>query len=474
MFRFLQQVMEKENSAPDGVLVSDVGKPLVIQSDNRAGGLVRTTMRSSDILMDRVGQLENETFQDAPGFVFTRITDVVDPSGDPTALHPEVQRQAAYIRTDLDRFSDLEVSSLIRHGYCVGRKVAQAHPELFGDELPASPPWDPTPEARAEASAVAMASSLPGSNRKPTAVTREARALQGSALRRIWSTLLDYRDWTSYVYVPILVPLLVLTPYFVFKSYQRSHRVNQLVESLAQGGRDVEIMSKLLEGPVRSIVGERPEEIPNSAIVDSKGFLILQDSLVIDLRGWKPAPGGRTEEGSLVYGYRRLRVLKEPENKGNNHFVTKVLASSPESVVHFPQQELKPKLSVRHLEDSQTGLKQALCEVHVDFQKVPPGEPIDVIYEHISPGEFLRQGTGATTLAFDVDADTAELIRWLLLPEDKQYQKWRMIRYPQGNPAAAESVRVVTEFLAEDSTILAFKLLSLKGGYTYEITWIYR
>jgi hypothetical protein len=32
--------------------------------------------------------------------------------------------------------------------------------------------------------------------------------LQASAIRRIWGTLLDWRDWTSYVYVPIIVPIL--------------------------------------------------------------------------------------------------------------------------------------------------------------------------------------------------------------------------------------------------------------------------
>ena len=35
-------------------------------------------------------------------------------------------------------------------------------------------------------------------------------------------------------------------------------------------------------------------------------------------------------------------------------------------------------------------------------------------------------------------------------------------------------MKVVTEYLAEDYTILAFKLLSLEAGYTYEITWFYQ
>ena len=40
-------------------------------------------------------------------------------------MHPEIQRQTAHIRTDLDRFSSLEISSLVRHGYCVGRKACR-------------------------------------------------------------------------------------------------------------------------------------------------------------------------------------------------------------------------------------------------------------------------------------------------------------------------------------------------------------
>ena len=124
------------NSALDGILVSDVGKRFEVQSSHRAGGLIRTALRSTDIVMDRVWQLETETFQDSPSFVFAPITEVVEPAEDPTALHPEIQRQAVNIRTDFDRFSPLEISSLVRHGYCVGRKACRSHPDLFGAELP--------------------------------------------------------------------------------------------------------------------------------------------------------------------------------------------------------------------------------------------------------------------------------------------------------------------------------------------------
>src|SRR6478735_5559048 len=131
MFRWLTPLLTGDKEL-DGVLVSDVGKPFDVQVNRRGGGLIRTAMRASDILMDRVWQLENENFQDTFGFVFARITDVAGPHEDATALHPEVQRQTANVRTDLDSFSLLEISCLIRQGYCLGRSACRSRPDLFG------------------------------------------------------------------------------------------------------------------------------------------------------------------------------------------------------------------------------------------------------------------------------------------------------------------------------------------------------
>lgn len=50
----------------------------------------------------------------------------------------------------------------------------------------------------------------------------------------------------------------------------------------------------------------------------------------------------------------------------------------------------------------------------------------------------------------------------------------RILRHETDKPATAEVVKGITEYLAEDSTILAFKLGSVKAGYTYEVTWFYK
>src|SRR5207249_4306908 len=150
--------------------------------------------------------------------------------------------------------------------------------------LPNNSPWDPIPGPRDPAPAVPVATRPSrllrspllgrglGGRGEPAAATVEARALQASALRRIWSTLLDYRDWVSYLYVPIVVPILVLLPYVMVKSYQRSHRVNQIVESVAQSSRDLEQMSRLLGGPITPWVGDPPQEVHAFNEPDFTGF----------------------------------------------------------------------------------------------------------------------------------------------------------------------------------------------------------
>jgi len=454
MFRFLARSAPNEHLW-DGVLVSDVGKPFEVQSSQQAGGLVRTAMRASDILMDRVWQLENETFKDAPGFVFARITDVVDPKEDPTALHPEVQRQLPMIRTDLDRFSGAEVASLVHQGYCAGRKACRALPSAFGTSLPANAPWVPEPVPQPVAADI----------------TRHARMLHKSGVRRIWRTLLDWRDWTSYVYVPIIVPILVLTPYLSLKYYEYSHRMNQIIQSLAQGSKDVEQMSRLMEGPVERYAGEKPVQLPPDQVADPKGFTILQDLRMIDLRTWF---GAHTRAGeSYMYGYRRLKVRRDADNSSNHMFRTSVLAFSPDTQVRFPAQDLKPTLYAQEMGNDARGQRMVHWTVAVDLKRVPPGDFVEIIYEHISPGVFVTEGMSSNTLSYSVEAPTVELTRWLLMPEGKKYKNFQLIRFRTGNPDAAESVKLATEYLPGDKDILAFKLLALEAGYTYELSWFY-
>jgi hypothetical protein len=433
--------------------------------------VIRTALRASDILMDRVWQLEKETFRDTRGFAFAPITDVVEEFEDSTALHPEIQRQVAKLRTDLDRCTPLEISSLVKHGYCVGRKACRARPEFFGMVSPDNPPWDPMPTAHAAAHVSPTAMLLKGPVRVQAPSTSDARTLQASTVRRIWSTLFDHRDWTSYLHVAVLVPALFFVSHSLFKYYQRTHRTSYLINSLSQGNRDVDQISRFLESRSLPWTGAPFKDVDQGLDSKGHGFEILQDSRIMDLREWKPGAPGK---GELAFGYRRLKVTKTAEQAGDYKLPLDLITTDPDSVVRIPPQELQATLFRSKLVE--TGPSDSKCrwQAVFDLSHMPLGEPVDLLVEYYSPGEYLQHNEGRTTLPVLISAPTAELTMWIMLPLGKEYRSWRVVKYRKQDLQSAQTVKVVTEYLADDFTILAFKMLALKADYNYEVQWFYK
>jgi hypothetical protein len=303
----------------------------------------------------------------------------------------------------------------------------------------------------------------------PIKATLKARTLHSSAARRIWSTILDPRDWVSFVYVPIIVPILVLAPYFATKYYQHSQRISEIVQSLAEDSHDLEQMTRLLDRTPEDFVGETALNLAPNDKADPASFTILQGLRIVDLRRWKPVGG---DNKSTVYTYHRMKVRKDSELHSAT-FRIGILAISPMTQVRFPPQQLKPTLYSKIVtEGGSDDMRQ--FEVGADFRKVPENEAVDVIYEHLSLGAFLRSSKDSTSLTYDVEVETIEQSWWLLMPAGEEYRSFQLVKYPTAKPEAVEVVRPVTEFRSNDFKILAFKLLGLKAGNTYEITWFYR
>jgi predicted acylesterase/phospholipase RssA len=447
----------------DCVIVSDVGRQIQVVK-SQGGGIIRSALRASDILMNRVWQLENETFKSSSEFLFARVTDVIEPEEDPTAPHPEIQRHLANIRTDLDHFSPLEISNLIRHGYCVGRKVCRARPDVFGQDLPGGPPWEPAP-----------AKSAPSPSPRPdrtaiTAMTADARTLQASAARRIWSRFLDRRDWVSYLYVPIIVPMFFLLPSISYHYYKRFVRLNNLTLSYAQGSPDLAQLDRVLDQePLKPWKGVAIEEGRDPTPPDLSGFKVLSDTRITDLRAWNPAAGHTATSDSRINVFRRVSVIKLPEHVGSAFFPVRLILAGASGEVRFPTQTLPAKVVKTLLNDGKTYRWDAIF----DLTKAPTGVPTDLLTEIQSPGIFLRGTASTTGMSFSIEAGTAELSQWILMPKGRQYGNFRYIRYQKDQPDTAEEKRFVTEYLAKDHSVLAFKLLSLDPGYEHEISWTY-
>jgi predicted acylesterase/phospholipase RssA len=220
-----QPCFRSREQGPSTLLVSDAGKKITSTAQSQGSGLIQTAIRSSEILMNRVWQLEKETFQNTPGCVFVDINDVVSQSEDRWAMQPVVQNEVMRIRTDLDYFNDLEIRSLVKHGYCVARKTCRANPKSLGNSLPEGPSWDPVVDSGS------TSGSFPDVTSEPVA---SARMLQKSAKRRIWSSMFSLRDWPTYVLVPLILLLLFGGPYLFIKSQRTAQRNETVLTATSQ------------------------------------------------------------------------------------------------------------------------------------------------------------------------------------------------------------------------------------------------
>jgi len=89
-------------------------------------------------------------------------------------------------------------------------------------------------------------------------------------------------------------------------------------------------------------------------------------------------------------------------------------------------------------------------------------------------GEFVQRGEISTSISFRSEFDTGEVSRWFLMPRGKEYRSFQIVRHETGKPGTGEVVTGLTEYLTDDPSLIAFKLASVKAGYTFEVAWFYK
>jgi hypothetical protein len=293
--------------------------------------------------------------------------------------------------------------------------------------------------------------------------------LQQSASRRLWSTLLDYRDWTSFIYVPLLVPILIILPYYGVKWYQQAQVAQRLIEGMAQSNQDYAVISKLLQdGPIPAFEGMPAEEARQLAPPDYSGLEVITDTRVLDYRPWKIG-SRQAEERSWVYAYRRVRVKKL--TPAANEFVMRFRGVALKAQVRTLNNRFPAVLRVGHDTMAQDSKPVPLFELVFDLVKVPANEVVDLWCEFIAhepPPELLQ------SMSLSVESKTDLLTCWLLLPEGKRYQSMEILRYSTAKPSGPERITPANEMIAPDGQFVALTLLSLEPGFQYERRWTYR
>ena len=442
----------------DGILVSDAGGKFKVARDGRSGGLIRTALRASDILMDRVWQLESEVFENAQGIKCVSIFDVVEPSQDPTAPHPEVQRQAAKSRTDLDRFSDLEISALVQHGYCVARKTFRIETEFLKTEIPDGPPWDPlgrqesqdrlAPPVRSRLSDADVALPI-------------ARKLRNSSKRRIWSTLFSFRDWPSYVWMAVVLCLAIGVPYGLYNIHQTTERQRMVIAAVAEMSPDYrKILDLMKYGPTTQIEAMPYEDVAAMESPDFTGLAVLVDTRIFDLRGWADSTG-RTPPSS----HTRLRVGRKSESVDNAQLRIQRETADERVSISCTTQGLNPSLSRMRTADG-----TYLWELGLDFSDVPVGGQTQVNIESILSADVASETPHGGRFNFAVGTQTDLLEVWILMPEGRKYESLEVTGYSTEDSELSQVVVPHSLVEAPYGSVVTFRMFDPET-YHYECRW---
>jgi hypothetical protein len=412
--------------------------------------------------MNRVWQLEREHFSHAQQCVFLASSDIVPEQSDPTALHPEIQIQVSRIRTDMDRFRDLEISGLVRHGYCVARHACRSLPSPLSDHISEDPPWDPTAGAAGN-----------GMPREPALedVTTTAQALQSGSRQRLWTPLLDPRDWLTWVYVPILALLLGVLPLFVYRTYRHVRLNAALTRAVAEMREDFSKMLELLEfGPPPTFASMESTEVDQLAPrLAEEGLDIISDNRITDLREWLSSP---EENPRRVYVYRHVMVRKNSESTQIPGLRLQSLWDSPDLSVSCENTSLSPAL--RRFNQSSDGNSGGpfAWEVALDFSSVPIGETVELIVnimQAAAPDD--HRFAEKEWWRFEVDANPEIATSWILLPSDKAHSNFSVVRSRNETPEVIELVKPTHQTRMYGGRVMNWSVVHPEPGFTYSSRW---
>jgi predicted acylesterase/phospholipase RssA len=111
-------------------VLSDAGARMDPDAETRRWGIVSRTVRTTDILMERVAEATASQIVGDPNSIHLAIYEEEANVGMLERLPGDWQSWLSQMRTDLDRFSEMETTLLIQHGYAVAYTKFSKHAQL--------------------------------------------------------------------------------------------------------------------------------------------------------------------------------------------------------------------------------------------------------------------------------------------------------------------------------------------------------
>lgn len=432
--------LERLSKAVDLMLVSDAGRSFV-PTKHHSFGFMRTALRAVDIFMFRIREMElTRVHKTMPGAVIIRIADTASA---PTAASPAVQSQLQNIRTDLDVFSEVEVTELIRHGYHVAGAALASH---LGNEHESRDEWVPDNGLKSHAP---QGASL-------------AKQLREGAARHLG--FFRFTDWISWLYAALLL----------FGSYALWHSAASAFTALRSGiallssARLIRYAPPTWRDPMPLV----PQVVHDLRRSPNVGFDVLHDDRVWDLRqlsGNRFENGSRKIEGAALMT--RISTLRRRGEDGTSYgywYTTAARSFSARSA----KAEFPVKLSRAENPTVSGSAVMNAYELRFDVSNQPLNQPF--VLEAQARTTDAPWDRNNSWLGMSFTDDVAESSIRIIFPKDLPFKNQMFSAYPNdSNLQAQVGTKSFDGIVIDggDGRELIWTVTAPRKDWTYKVQW---
>jgi hypothetical protein len=351
----------------------------------------------------------------------------------------------------------LEISALVQHGYTVARQVVREAGLVSAERIPSHAPWNPLGAATASAEEPATVLSDQG------IALDAARRLQRSSSRRTVSTLLDFHDWPTYVWLPLLLVLIFTVPSLIIQSRRTARQQANVLSAVSRSSPLYsDVLEMLRSGPTASVPVLSFEEVESVEPLDFSGYDVISDDRIYDLRRWRRGTANRFPP--LMHA--RFRIRRSDEAAEQPRLRIQLPSNEEEMHAEYLPRALRPQHVRARRED---GLY--VFETSLDFSRIPVDSDTALVVRQLMPINMARQELGGGWFKFTIAADTGLVRIWVLLPEGRPHDQFHLFRYPIDDPTHVEFVEATRTVELPVASIATFELINPVNDYRYECRW---
>ena len=276
----------------------------------------------------------------------------------------------------------------------------------------------------------------------------------------------------TYLFFPLVIILMLAVPTLVVWSYIHVTRDGMALRAMAESDRDeAKLIELVRNGPVRSLEGMPVRDVDHLDPPDYRGFAILSDGHILDLRrhGFPVISSFMEPEGEF-YQYRHFLVRKNAVRGADEHLRFQFRGKSAKFRFRCANSDLQPVLKRMRLDSSKAATRESmyLLELDLDFSKIANGATVDVVAEGLLENDPDGEHSRSRLVPHTSYGETKTATMWILVPQHWNAERLELIAYDRNKPEEQRSVRPTRQFEALGGAVLGWQIIGPEPDTTYE------